>query len=140
MKLITLILGYVYCPLLYFTIYLPCIVPRLEGWRQIPPWITWTTVVGFIIVLTALGIRRSHKSICIHAFGIALFLEVFVFAMSRLHMPSFNKSYEAGFLPDAILPILILGIVITVLGEAGRFVAELKRRIFDFNKATEAAS
>jgi hypothetical protein len=118
------ILAYVYWPLLYFAVYTPFIVPRLNQWQCTPFWITWPTIVGFIAILVASGMKRSHKSILIRAFSLSLFLQGFIFAMSRLHMPSFLKSYEAGFLPDAVVPVLLLGITATVLGEAGRFAAK----------------
>jgi len=136
MKWMATILGYAYWPLLYFAVYLPFIVPRLDQWKYIPFWIPGLEIIGFIVVLAALGMSSSHKSILFHAFGISLFLQVSIFAMSRLHMPSFLKSFEGGFLPDAILPVLLLGTIIAVLGEAGHFVVALKRRTF--NKTADA--
>ncbi|OGX33584.1 MAG: hypothetical protein A3I43_01305 [Omnitrophica WOR_2 bacterium RIFCSPLOWO2_02_FULL_50_19] len=128
MKSMTTILGYVYWPLLYFAVYLPVIVPRLDQWHHIPSWFTWSVLLGFVVVLGALGVKTSHKAIALHAFGIACFLQGFIFAMSRLNMPSFLKSYEAGFLPDAILPIFIVATIIAVLAEVGHSVVILKGR------------
>ncbi len=128
MKPITIILGYVYWPLLYFAVYLPVIVPRLDQWHRIPILITWIVFLGFIVVLGALGFKTSHKAIVLHAFGIACFTEGFFFAMSAFSMPAFLKSYEAGFLPDAMLDIPITAIIITVLAEAGHYIAILRER------------
>jgi len=138
MKWMTIILAYVYWPLLYFTVYMPFIVPRLGGWRNIPFWITWPAIVGFIALLAACGMRRSHKAILIHSFAVALFLQVFIFAMSRLHMPGFLKSYEAGVVPDTVVPVFIVGIIAAALGETGRLVIGLKGRTS--NQAVEATS
>jgi hypothetical protein len=128
MKLTAVILGYVYWPLLYFGVYLPFIVPELTQWNRIPFWIVWPPIIGFIVVLISLGIRRSHKLILIHSFGIALFLQILTFALSRFQMPGFLKSYETGFLPDAIAPVLLFGIIAGVLSETGRYVVKLKER------------
>jgi hypothetical protein len=122
MKWMTTALAYVYWPLLYFGVYIPFIIPRLHQWRQIPFWVTWPAILGFIGLLIACGMRRTHKAILIHAFGLALFLALFIFAMSRLNMPSFLKSYEGGFMPDALVPVASLAVTATLFGEVGRFV------------------
>ena len=136
----TTILVYVYWPLLYFTVYVPFIIPRLNTWNQIPFLVTGFGIFGFVALLAACGMRKTHKSIFIHSFGVALFLEVFIFAMSRLSMPGFLKSYENGFLPDAVVPILILGIIMTTLGESGRFASKWKRRTSNQASQTIGAS
>ena len=128
MKWMTIALAYVYWPLLYFAVYVPFIVPRLHQWQYIPSWITWPAVIGFGVILAASGIRRTHKAILIHAVGVALFVEVFIFAMSRLQMRSFHKSYEGGFMPDALLPTAILAATAAVFGEVGRFMTELRKK------------
>ncbi len=130
MERITTVFAYAYWPLLYFGVYMPLVVPRLHQWSHIPFWITWIAFIGFILVLAASGMREHHKSILIHAFGIALFRQAFVFAMPRLHMPSFLKSYEAGFFPEALARILILTIVAGTLGECDRFFVKPKKRNF----------
>jgi hypothetical protein len=123
MKWMTTALGYVYWPLLYFIAYIPFIIPRLDQWRQIPFWVTWPAICGFVALLVACGMRRSRRTILINAFGLALFLAVFIFTISRLNMPGFLKSYEAGFLPDALVPVMFLTITAAALGEVGRFMA-----------------
>jgi methylmalonyl-CoA mutase cobalamin-binding domain/chain len=126
MSWLTTILSYVYWPLLYFAVYIPFIVPRLNHWQHIPFWITWPPIVGFIVVLVACGMKRSHKSILVRAFALALFLQGFIFVMSQLNMSGFLKAYEAGFLPDVVAPIIFFGITATIFGEAGRFAAKLR--------------
>jgi len=126
MKWITIILGYLFFPLLYFTIYLPFIIPRLNEWHRIPFLIMRLTIIAYVIILAGFGIKNSHKTIVIHAFGISCFIHVFMFTMSVLRMPSFLKSYESGFLPEAIPSIVILGIAVALLAEAGHVVLRMK--------------
>lgn len=135
MKFMTIVLGYAYWPLLYFGVYLPFIVPRLDGWHHIPFWITWPAMLAFIVILAALGTRCTHKAIILHAFGIAFFLQAFIFTMSKFHMPSFLKSYEARLFSHAILPILSLVVVVIAMGEVGHLVMRFKQRTS--NKALE---
>lgn len=128
MKRMTTISAYVYWPLLYFVVYMPFVVPRLDRWHHIPFWITWLAIIGFISILAACGVRKSHRAICFHAFGMSFFLQGFIFAMSRLSMPGFLKSYEASFMPDAAVPVLIVGTAAVGLGEIGHFITERKER------------
>jgi len=123
----TTLLAYLLFPLLYFTVYLPLIVPRLAGWHRIPYGITISLGAIYLLVVAAVGVGRSHKTILLHALGLAGSIHVFIFIVSRLQMPGFLKAYESRFFPEAIPRILVTGILLTLVAEAGRFVSRARR-------------
>ena len=134
MKWMWIIFAYAYCPLIYLTVYIPLVLPRLDHWSHIPFWILMPLIIGFVIIIAAFGIRRSHRSILINSFGIALVLQAFSFSLSRLHMPGFHKFTETGFIPDSIKIILISGIFVFIIAEFGRILgAKFSKQICSIN-------
>jgi hypothetical protein len=119
------LLAYAYWPLLYFGIYLPLIVPRLNQWEHIPYWLIIGSIMGFIVVVAKLGSRSIQRAIIFHAIGISIFVELFLFFMVYLGMPGFRNPNETSLL-GSILSIVIMAICLVTLAEAGYFLVQKK--------------
>ena len=91
LKIILIFFGHFYFPLLYFILYLPIILPKLDSWHKIPMWIPITIIAIYTIILLFIGFISSQIKILIYSISIILIIEFFSFLFTYLRLPCFKK-------------------------------------------------
>jgi hypothetical protein len=56
-----------YPPLVYVAIYVPIVVPRLDGWRAVPAWVKLLLAVPYLVIVLISGEFGGWRSLVLKA-------------------------------------------------------------------------
>lgn len=142
-KLFVYFIIFLYYPIVYFTVYLPIIVPRLQFWNHIPIWILILFFGIYSLIIIFIGFFSSQKIILINTIMLSMISELFSITMAILKMPGFlkNNVIEAyysneGYLTEISLEFSIYFVSILLLFEIGYLISYIIKRYCSKTKKT----